>query len=230
MPLRLLLVALSLTAGLSARNRIAYIEFFGYRGLDVEAARRALPFHEGDPISKWIRPQAEAAVRKVIGRELTDVAMICCVGSGDTAVFIGLPGESARTLAYETQPLGDAPPSPQLSALFRKMEAAEEAAMKKGIFGEDGKPGYRIMKDPRAAAPRAARLPLTRSVTARARSGRLPRWSAPPTTRTMTCATTRRARSARFSAPIPLLPFRPSRSASSCAPAFGAIGIRPHSC
>jgi hypothetical protein len=34
------------------RDRIAYIEFFGYQGLDPDAVRKALSFREGDKITK----------------------------------------------------------------------------------------------------------------------------------------------------------------------------------
>jgi hypothetical protein len=57
---------------LPARNRIAYIEFFGYAGIDVSAVQEALPFHSGDNLSNDLENQARTAVKKVTGRDATD--------------------------------------------------------------------------------------------------------------------------------------------------------------
>jgi hypothetical protein len=156
MATKALVAALLLATALSARDHIAYIEFFGYSGIDVDAVRRALPFHEGDQRSKKIDAQAREAVRRVTGREATDVNQVCCVGDGDAAIFIGLPGESTRRMAYQDAPKGEAAPPHDLVVVYRKVEAAEMAAMRRGVFAEDGSPGYRLLKDPGAAAAELA--------------------------------------------------------------------------
>ena len=91
------LLLLALATSLCARNRIAYIEFFGYQGIDVEAVRKALPFKEGDGVAKNIKEQAKASVKRVTGGYATDVAQICCTGDSDYAIFIGLPGNLAKS-------------------------------------------------------------------------------------------------------------------------------------
>jgi len=152
---RTLLLGLALATSLCARNRIAYIEFFGYSGIDVDAVRAALPFREGDKVSKNIK-EARAAVKRVTGRDATDVASVCCTGDSDVAVFIGLPGKSSSVFTLNPAPTGDVMPPPELTALYRKMEQAEEAALMKGISAEDGTPGYRVLKEPRARAAELA--------------------------------------------------------------------------
>jgi hypothetical protein len=151
------LLLLALATFLGARDRIGYIEFFGYQGVDVDAVRQALPFRAGGKISENIEEQARAAVKRFTGRDATDVAQICCTSKGDYAVFIGLPGQSSRTFALNPAPQGDVTPPPELTALYRKMNQAEEAAFKKGMSQEDGSPGYRLSKEPGA---RAAELAL----------------------------------------------------------------------
>jgi len=151
------LLTLALATSLVARGRIAYIEFFGYEGLDVDAVRQALPFREGDEASPDRKEQARTAVRRVTGREATDVQGVCCTGDADWAVFIGLPGTSSRVPAYNPAPRGDVTPPPALTALYHRLEQAEEAAVRKGLAQEDGAPGYRLVKEPGA---RAAELAL----------------------------------------------------------------------
>ena len=151
------LLAFALAASGLARDRIAYIEFFGYQGLDPDAVRKSLPFQEGDKVSKNRTEQARAAVKRVTGRDATDVNGVCCIGDGDSVLFIGLPGTSSQVFTVTPAPKGDVMPPPELTALYSKMNQAEDAAFKKGVFEEDGSPGYRLSKEPGA---RAAQLAL----------------------------------------------------------------------
>src|SRR5262249_38670038 len=64
-----------------APRAIGEIEFFGYKGLDVERVRAALPFHEGDMFppagpasSDELKDRIRRAVRGVLGRDATDVS------------------------------------------------------------------------------------------------------------------------------------------------------------
>lgn len=154
---RILVLVFTVTTSLCARDKIAFVEFLGYRGIDVEAIRKALPFHEGDPVTRALRQQAKDAVKRVTGLEATDVAIVCCVQDGDSAVFIGLPGKSSRVFTLNAAPAGDAVPPAELTSLCNKMQKAEDEAFKKGSYEEDGSPGYRLSKEPDA---RAAELAL----------------------------------------------------------------------
>ena len=79
----LLLLAGSIVAGQPeqppAPRAIGEIEFFGYKGLDVERVRAALPFHEGEMFppagspSPDLKDRIRRAVRGVLGRDATDV-------------------------------------------------------------------------------------------------------------------------------------------------------------
>jgi hypothetical protein len=158
---RTALLVLVLGTSLFARDRIAYIEFFGYKGIDAGAVRNALPFREGDQVSRNRHAQARTAVKRVVkrltGRNATDVAGICCTVDGDTVIFVGLPGASSRLFRRNAPPKGRVRPPLELTALYGKMNQAEDAAFQKGIFDEDGSPGYRLSKEPGA---RGAELAL----------------------------------------------------------------------
>jgi hypothetical protein len=140
--MKLLAAVLVFAAALSAKDKIAAIEFFGYKGIDLEKVRQALPIHPGDPMNDDVQEKVAKAVPGV-----TDVGAICCIGDGDTAIFIGLPGESSRKVVYNPAPTGDAPVSKELASIYdRKMEAWANA-VQAGHAEEDGTPGYALMKD-----------------------------------------------------------------------------------
>jgi hypothetical protein len=140
-----------LCAVAQAKDRIAYIEFFGYQGIDTDAVRKALPFHEGDSQYRGIAAQAREVVKRITGRDATDVTSVCCLNDGDIAVFIGLAGRSSRPLAPNPRTALPLRVSAELTALMQAMDQAEASAT------EEVSPpvGYRLMKD---APARAAEL------------------------------------------------------------------------
>lgn len=89
------------------------IDFFGYKGIDLEAVRAALPFHEGDSFappkatSGGLKKRVGEAVEHVIDREPTDMSFVCCDAKQNFMVYIGLPGESYEALAFNPAPTGD---------------------------------------------------------------------------------------------------------------------------
>jgi hypothetical protein len=131
-----------------AKDRIAYIEFFGYQGIDVEAVRKELPFHEGDAVPHDLQAVARMAVRRTTGKEATNVASVCCVRDGDTAVFIGLAGASSRAFALNRRPTQSLGLSVELLELVRQMADAENDAT--DMREVDPPQGYRLMYDPKA--------------------------------------------------------------------------------
>ena len=100
-------IFLLLASAALARDRIAFIEFYGVKGIDTEAVRRALPFQEGDPYVPYeTKRKVRETVRQVTGHDVTEVAAVCCVGDGDQTLFIGLPGQSSKKFAYNPEPKG----------------------------------------------------------------------------------------------------------------------------
>jgi hypothetical protein len=146
-----------------ASARIATIEFFGHKGLDVAAVRAILPFHEGDELSSG--EEAKARVREAVvrasGSEPTDVATVCCRSDGGVLVFIGLRGGSFKAFEYGPAPSGDARVSIELVELDERLDEAIVAAVQKGgdAAREDDSKGYALTRDP---AVRSIQLTLRR--------------------------------------------------------------------
>jgi hypothetical protein len=149
-------LVLALPAVLFASDRIALIEFFGYRDLDPDSVRHALQFQEGDKLFKGIEEQARSAVKRATGRDATDVALVCCIGDGDSVIYIGLPGSSSQVFTLNPAPQDRVIASRAVTALYRKMDQAEKLAVQNGISEEDGHQGYRLMKEPGARAAELA--------------------------------------------------------------------------
>jgi hypothetical protein len=143
----LLLVAMAVTA--SARDKILYIEFFGYEGVDIEAIRKAVPVHVGDPANDKAIERAGRAVRAIIGRK-PEIGLLCCTGDGDSLLTIGVASGEHRV--YYAPPQEKVSVSPELAKLVQTMDDAEKAAVKKGASQEDSAPGYRLARDPAAHA------------------------------------------------------------------------------
>ncbi len=157
------LCVLPLTLLDGAEPRIATIEFFGHKGIDVAAVRAALPLHEGDELSGG--PEAKARVREAVvrasGSEPTDVATVCCTSDGGILLFIGLPGESYKPFAYDPAPTGHARVSTELEQLDEQLGEALAAAVQKGgdAARQDDSKGYALVKHPEA---RSLQLTLRR--------------------------------------------------------------------
>ena len=144
------LCVLPLTQLDGAAPRIATIEFFGHKAVDVAAVRAALPIHEGDEWSESVNPRVRESVARTIGEEPTDVAAVCCTSDGGLLLFIGIRGESSKTFSYGPAPTGDARVSTELGQLDERLGRAFEAAVRKGgdAAREDDSKGYALTKDP----------------------------------------------------------------------------------
>jgi len=133
-----------------ADDRIAAIEFFGHKGVDTTALRKALPVREGDEWSEGANARLREAVARSIGKEATDVNTVCCTSDGGVLLFIGIPGGSYKTFAYGPAPKGHARVSTELGQLSARLEEAIGAAVRKGgdAAQEDDSNGYALIKDP----------------------------------------------------------------------------------
>src|SRR5947208_182606 len=80
LPLIFLLVAVASAQG--QQFRIGEIEFYGAAGVELEKVRAALPFREGDTISKETGAQkferAKQIIKQLTGRTPTEVGPVCC--------------------------------------------------------------------------------------------------------------------------------------------------------
>jgi len=151
---RLFLAGLAAACALHAESNIASIDFFGVKGIDIAAVRRALPVKPGDPVTPVLQDQLKQAVKGTLGREATDVAIVCCDTKQDRFVFIGLPGESSRAFTYNPRPIGSVAVDPEIGRLYQASEEALEAASSKGpeAMREDDSQGYALSADPEMRA------------------------------------------------------------------------------
>ncbi len=154
-------IAVVLSAGVAAvrgpdRRPLAAVDFFGYKGLDVAAIRAALPFQPGDSFpppkvhSDQLKKQVAAAIKRVSGREPTDVAFICCDAKQDYLVYIGLPGASYEALAFNPVPAGDVRLPKDAVKLSEAMDEAWNNAVMNGHATEEDSAGYTLTNDPKA--------------------------------------------------------------------------------
>lgn len=148
-------IILLCASALSARDRIAFIDFYGVKGIDTDAVRRALPFKEGDAYdAKRVSREGREAVMRVTDKNATEIAQVCCDPQGDTYIFIGLPGTSSKKFVTDPPPTGAVRLSKELVALEARIEKAGEEAMLKGgdAVMEDDSQGYALAHDPKLRA------------------------------------------------------------------------------
>jgi hypothetical protein len=147
----------------SDQRPLGEIDFFGYKGLDVKAVRAALPFHEGEMFppakaksSDGLKRQVKERVKEAIGREATSVSFVCCDAKQQWMVYIGLPGESYREVAFHPVPGGNARLPKEAVALNKRADEAKFAAVMKGHAAEDQSEGYALSSDAKAKSAELA--------------------------------------------------------------------------
>jgi hypothetical protein len=154
-------IVVILTAGVAVvrgpdRRPLAAVDFFGYKGVDVAAIRPALPFQQGDSFpppkvhTDELKTQVAAAIKKIIGREPTDVAFVCCDAKQHYLVYIGLPGESYEAIAFNRAPMGDARLPKDAVKLSDAVNDAWSNAIMNGHATEEDSAGYALTNDPKA--------------------------------------------------------------------------------
>jgi hypothetical protein len=162
--LALALISLTATATRGQDQKpLGEIDFFGGKGLDIVAIRAALPFHEGDLFpparaksSEALKRQVSETVKQVIGREPTSVSFTCCDSKQNWMVYIGLPGESYRALAFNPTPAGTIRFPRDVERLRQRMEDAWMSAVMQGRATEDDSEGYALASDPKARTEQLA--------------------------------------------------------------------------
>ncbi len=152
--MRFLVFAALIATQSATAAAIGDIEFFGYKGFDIATTRKALPLHEGDVYSQKAKDSIRQSVLQTIGTAPTDVAAICCDENGDRLIFIGLPGGSYKSFAYNPEPKGDGRLPPKVMNLYQRLDRAMEEAVQRGgdAIHENDSYGYALISDPAARA------------------------------------------------------------------------------
>ena len=141
-------------APLMGSDRLGDIEFFGYKDLDIEKIRKALPVRPGAEYSDGVKNAVRQAIVGALRKEPTDVAAVCCDERGNRLLFIGLPGASNQGFSYNPEPKGKERLPSDIMDLYARLDHAIEAAVRKGgpAAEEDDSQGYSLIKEPRARA------------------------------------------------------------------------------
>lgn len=139
---------------------IGAIEFYGHAGVDADRLRDALPLRVGDQVVSGTKEKIVAditqAIKQKTGRDVADVAPVCCDERGRLLIYVGVRDESVRQTAYNTEPRGSARLSPTAIKIHRDAGEALSEAMRKGVSGEDDSQGYALSVDPAARARQLA--------------------------------------------------------------------------
>lgn len=144
------------------RKPLGEIEFFDYKGFTVADIRSALPFREGDllPATKEsfadLKRQVGEKVKRVIGREPTDVSFVCCDSKQNWMAYIGVPGESYRALTFNPVPTGNIRLPDDALSLHQEMDKELMQAVMNGHAVEDDSQGFALTNDPKARSTEIA--------------------------------------------------------------------------
>ena len=111
-----------------------------------------MPVQEGNPYRDSLKGVLRKFISDAIGKEVTDVAAVCCDEKGNHLLFVGLPGRSYKKFVYNPEPRGTERLSPAIVELYARLDHALEAAVRKGngAAEEDDSNGYALIKDPAA--------------------------------------------------------------------------------
>lgn len=147
-----LLVPVLLSAALAPGQvpRIGVIDFYGFRKVSPERARKALGFKEGDllPPSK---SEIEEHLEEIPGIVSANLEAVCCE-EGKAVLYIGVEEKGAPHFEIHPEPKGDAELPAEVVAAFRGFFTALERAVERGEAGEDLSRGHSLMVDPDARA------------------------------------------------------------------------------
>lgn len=154
---------------LAQAPRVGEIEFYGFRKVPEEKARKVLGVSPGDPLPPS-KGDLEERLEEVPGIVQARVEAICCE-EGRAVLFVGVEERGAQHSAFRSPPAGEAALPQSIVDTYSKYMEAVESAARRGSTAEDLTRGHSLMADPAArafqeqfAALAAANLPLLRSV------------------------------------------------------------------
>lgn len=170
--MRLPAVALLLTAAPVAAQMppVGRIEIFGHPE-SAARVRGILADLEGKEVSAEARAR-ERLIGNLPGVAEAKMVAVCCDG-GFTTLYVAVRGEGKPAPRFAPAPAGEARLPSALVALGREFERALEAAVRRGVVGDDQSAGHSLMADSAARAVQdqfitiaSRELPLLREVLA----------------------------------------------------------------
>ena len=116
----------------------------------MSSIRAAFSLREGDrfpgarPINEW-KQVIKTRVTQVLGRDPTDVRMVCCDDQRNWMIYIGLPGESSKPVAYNSPQNDDIRLPPHIAKLYGEIiDALRVAVMNPATMTRRATPSRKI--------------------------------------------------------------------------------------
>jgi hypothetical protein len=139
-------------AVLSAQSlpRIGVIDFYGLNKVPEARVRQVLGVREGDPLppSKGGTEERLDAITGVIESHLEAV----CCEAGNAILYVGIEERGATHFELREPPEGNAVLPPDITDTYRRVMAAVESAVRRGVTGDDLTQGHSLMADPSTRA------------------------------------------------------------------------------
>lgn len=141
--------------------RVGEVEFYGFRKVKEETARRALNLKQGDvlPPSKG---DLEERLEKISGIVQARIEAVCCE-SGNAILFVGVEERGASHFAFRSAPSGIAVLPRSIADHYAGLVAALQAAARRGSTAEDLTRGHSLMADPATRELQQQLTPLAAS-------------------------------------------------------------------
>jgi hypothetical protein len=133
---------------LAQAPRVGEIEFYGFRKVPVEKARKVLGVQPGDPLPPS-KGNVEERLEEVSGIVEARLEAVCCE-DGKAVLFVGVLERGAQHAAFRSPPAGDAVLPQAIVDLHGKFVQAVETAARRGSTAEDLTEGHSLMADPAA--------------------------------------------------------------------------------
>jgi hypothetical protein len=148
-----LLIAAIAPCASAQQPPIGIIDFYGLRSVRESQVRAALQVSEGDafPASK---AEVERRLQAVPGVARARISGVCCE-AGKSIMFVGIEEGASAAPTLRPAPTGSVRLPDDLLQLGAAVDAAREAAVRRGESGEDQSAGHSLMHD---SAGRALQL------------------------------------------------------------------------
>jgi hypothetical protein len=142
------LLALAATLAAAQAPRVGDVEYYGFRKVGQENARRALNLSPGDalPPSKG---DLEELLEGISGIVQARVEAVCCE-DGKAVLFVGVEERGATRFDFRLPPAGAAELPREILETHAGFMAAVASAARRGSTGEDLTRGHSLMADPDA--------------------------------------------------------------------------------
>jgi len=130
--------------------RIAIIDFYGLNRVLESRVRQALGVKEGDQLhpSKGGTEERLDAINGVVESHLEAV----CCEAGNAILYVGIEERGATHFDLREAPEGDEVLPTDITETYRRLTAALDSAVRRGVIGDDLTQGHSLMADPSARA------------------------------------------------------------------------------